>query len=101
MKKEFSDEQISFLKSLDFLKLGQSIQHENWQVVLMCTKRMENGAKECGMEEFLHWFTGIRQCAFQRNKASALQLMTLVTGKRVQYLNIIHSGDEGEKNGEC
>lgn len=101
MKREFSGQQIAFLKSMDFLKLGQSIQHENWQVVLMCTKRMETNAKECEMEEFLRWFTGIRQCAFHRNRAEALQLMTLVTGKRVQYLNIIHSGEEVKKDGEC
>lgn len=91
-----TEEQIVFIKSLDFLRLGQAINHKNWQAAGMTVKRMEKNAKECGMDEFGKWFMGIKQCVAGGNREEALSIMTLVTNKRVQYMNKLAKDVEGK-----
>lgn len=91
-------EQISFFKSMDFMRLGQAINQGKWQAAAMTLRRMEKTAKECDMGEFNKWFAAIKQCVFSSDKAQALSIMTLVTNKRVQYLNKING--EMEKGHE-
>lgn len=93
-KRIMTDEQIKFLKSFDFMRLGHAIEAGNWQAVAMATRRMALSAKNCELNEFERWFTGIRQCAMSHNRQEALSLMVLVTNKRVKYLNSLSQTDE-------
>lgn len=83
----YLDSQIKFLKSYDFMRLGHAISSAQWQAVAMATRRMEKSATECEYPDFAKWFKAIRQCAQGSNKSEALQIMTLVTQRRVKLLN--------------
>lgn len=82
-----TEEQLKILRGYDFMRLGQSINSGKWQTVAIITKSLAKKLSDVGITEFDRWLTGIRQCANGRNKAEALQLMTLVTNRRVQLIN--------------
>ena len=54
----YTKEQIDFLKSLDFMKLGQAINRGQWQAAAMTMRRLDMKAKEAGMNDFERNFTG-------------------------------------------
>ena len=70
----YTKEQIEYLKSLDFMRLGQAINREQWQAAAMTIRRLDMKAKEVGMTDFERNFTGIRQCINRKdgNEAQAL-----------------------------
>ena len=82
-------EQIEFLKSLDFMKLGQAINREQWQAAAMIMRRLDMKSKEVGMLEFERNFTGIRQCINRKDGAEAKQILAVVINKRAKYLNML------------
>ena len=86
IKMEYTQEQRQFINSLDFMKLGQAINHEQWQSAAMIVRRMDSKAKEVGMNGFERQFTGIRQCINRRDKAQAKQVLSIVVNKRVQLI---------------
>lgn len=81
------DKQKAFLSGLDFMKLGQAINHEQWQSAAMIIQRMSKNAKDAGVGEFDRLFTGIRQNINRKNTYEAKQLLSLVVNKRVQLMN--------------
>ena len=83
---EFTNEQCQFINSLDFMKLGQAINHEQWQAAAMIVRRMDMKAKEVGIAGFERQFTGIRQCINRKEKAQAKQVLSIVINKRVQLM---------------
>ena len=85
--------QKAFLKGLDFMKLGQAINHEQWQSAAMIIQRMSKNAKDAGIREFDRLFTGIRQNINRKNAYEAKQLLSLVINKRVQMLNQVKEID--------
>ena len=85
----FDKEQVEFLKSLDFMKLGQAINREQWQAAAMTMRRLDMKAKEVGMLEFERNFTGIRQCINRKDVAEAKQILAVVMNKRAKYLNML------------
>ena len=87
----FTEEQIGFLKSLDFMRLGQSINHGQWQSAAMIVRRMDETAKKTGLNDFERQFTGLRQCINRKNVYEAKQIMALVVNKRAKYLNSLES----------
>lgn len=78
-----------FLKSYDFLKLGENINHSNWQAAYMAAGRMQKNAAEAGIDTFNRQLIGIRQCINARQKTEALNILTLMVNKRVQMLKSI------------
>lgn len=82
-------EQIEFLKCLDFMRLGQAINREQWQSAAMIIRRLDGKAKECGMNDFERNFTGIRQCINRKDSKEAKQILTVVINRRAKYLNAI------------
>ena len=76
-----------FLKSPDFMRLGQSISHASWQAAGMCASRMQKNAKEADIHDFDRQLIGIKQCIANRNKSEALNILALITAKRVQLIN--------------
>ena len=85
----YTKEQIEFLKSLDFMKLGQAINRGQWQAAAMTIRRLDMKAKEVEMKEFERNFTGIRQCINRKDGNEAKQILSVVVNKRANYLNRI------------
>lgn len=85
----YTKEQCEYIKSLDFMRLGQAINHEQWQSAAMIVRRMDMKAKEIGLSGFERQFTGIRQCINRKDKAQAKQVLSIVVNKRVQIVKQI------------
>ena len=85
----YTKEQIEYLKSLDFMRLGQAINREQWQAAAMTIRRLDMKAKEVGMTDFERNFTGIRQCINRKDGNEAKQILAVVVNKRAKYLNEI------------
>ena len=85
----YTKEQIDYLKSMDFMRLGQAINREQWQAAAMTIRRLDMKAKEIGMNDFERNFTGIRQCINRRDGNEAKQILAVVINKRAKYLNAI------------
>lgn len=86
---KYTKEQIEYLKSLDFMRLGQAINREQWQAAAMTIRRLDMKAKEVGMTDFERNFTGIRQCINRKDGNEAKQILAVVVNKRAKYLNEI------------
>lgn len=85
----YTKEQIEFLKSLDFMKLGQAINRGQWQSAAMTIRRLDLKAKEVGMQDFERNFTGIRQSINRKDGTEAKQILAVVVNKRAKHLNLI------------
>ncbi len=85
----YTKEQIDYLKSLDFMRLGQAINREQWQAAAMTIRRLDMKAKEVGMTDFERNYTGIRQCINRKDGNEAKQILAVVINKRAKYLNSI------------
>lgn len=83
---EYTQQQREYISSLDFMKLGQAINHDQWQAAAMIVRRMDMKAKEVGIDGFERQFTGIRQCINRKDKAQAKQVLSIVVNKRVQIM---------------
>lgn len=93
----YTNEQIEFFKSLDFMKLGQAINREQWQAAAMTIRRLDMKAKEVGMNDFERNFTGIRQCINRKDSNEAKQILAVVINKRAKCLNVISAQSNLEK----
>lgn len=82
-----AEEVRAFFESLDFMRLGQAVNHENWQAAMMIIKRMSVRADELGLPDVSKKLVQIKGCVQGRNRAQALNGMTLLTGLRVKRLN--------------
>lgn len=85
--KEKAEEVRAFFESMDFMRLGQAVNHENWQAAMMIIKRMSARADELGLQDVSKKLVQIKGCVQGRNRAQALNGMTLLTGLRVKRLN--------------
>lgn len=85
----YTEEQINFLKSFDFMRLGQAVKHGQWQSAAMIIRRMDAEAKKTGMKAFENNFVGIRQCIQRKQVQEAQQILAVVINKRAKYLNEI------------
>lgn len=80
------EKQKAFIHSLDFMRLGQAINREQWQSAAMIIQRMDRTAKDAELSDFERQFTGIRQCINRRNANEAKQILALVISKRVKMM---------------
>lgn len=76
----------NFLRSYDFLKLGQAINCQNWQVAAMTVQCMLKSVQELGLDEFERQLVNIRQCIMHRQGRQAKDILALMSAKRVQLL---------------
>lgn len=77
---------LEFLKSYDFMKLGQAIHHQNWQAAAMTVQRMQKKIQELGLLTFERQFTGVRQCILRKQGRQAKDILALVMAKRAMML---------------
>lgn len=75
-----------FLQSYDFMKLGQAINHRNWQAAAMTIQQMQKRIGELELQTFERQFTGIRQCILHKQDKQAKDILALVMAKRAQLL---------------
>lgn len=85
----YTKEQIEFLKSLDFMKLGQAIHRGQWQSAAMTIRRLDMKAKETEMQDFERNFTGVRQCINRKDINEAKQILAVIVNKRAKHLNAV------------
>ncbi|MCM1038458.1 MAG: hypothetical protein NC314_01185 [Roseburia sp.] len=78
--------QFNYLKSYDFMKLGQALNHNNWQIAAMTLQRMQKGAQEAELTIFERQFTNIRQCILHKQGKQAKDILALVIARRGQLL---------------
>lgn len=84
-----NDEQKQkFLKSFDFMRLGQAINNESWQLAAMIIQRMDKESKACGINDFDKYFKSLRISVNRRNKAECKNILSMVVGRRVHLLDI-------------
>lgn len=78
-----------FLKSLDFMKLGQAVNHNRWESAAMIVRRMDSQSKKLGLVCMERPFTGLRQSINRKNAADAKQILAGLISKRVQLLKML------------
>ncbi|HBA69405.1 MAG TPA: hypothetical protein DCZ40_08625 [Lachnospiraceae bacterium] len=83
IKMEITD----FCKSLDFMKLGQAINRQNWQIALNTVQRMQRQSAETGDPIFDKNFTNLRHCLLHKDQLAAKNVLAVVIAKRAQILN--------------
>lgn len=83
-------EVTTFIKSYDFMRLGQAIGHGQWQSAAMTIRRMDMQAKKLGAECFLRQFAGLKQAVARKNVQEAKQILVSVTAKRVKIIEALN-----------
>lgn len=83
---EREKDRLEFLQSYDFMKLGQAINHRNWQAAAMTVQRMQSRIQALGLDVFERQFTGIRQCILHKQERQAKDILALVMARRAQML---------------
>ena len=78
---------VQLARSLDFMRLGQAVNREQWQAAFMALRRLEQTAKETGCNDFERQFAGVKYAIQRRDKAAAVQVLTLIANRRAQILN--------------
>lgn len=77
----------AFLHSNDFMKLGQAINRQNWQVAAMTAQRMQKCVQQLELDTFERQLANIRQCIIHKQGKQAKDILALMTAKRAQMLN--------------
>lgn len=78
-----------FLKSKDFMKLGQAIDHGQWQIAGMTAQRMQRNAAGIDGLNMERNLIGIKQCIASGNKNEAQNILAQMVAKRVKMLKEI------------
>lgn len=84
-----TEEQIAFLKSYEFLRLGQSISHQNWTAAGMCAQKMHRQAMNFELKDFERLFRNLKMAVARKEKKPALDIMAQIIARRVAMLNRI------------
>lgn len=85
----FLEEVKAFLKSYDFMQLGYAVNRKQWQSAGMKIQKMSAKAKKLGMTGWQNLLMGIKQNIACKNEREALQILSLITAKRVKLLNLL------------
>lgn len=81
------EEKLEYINSIDFMRMGQAIAHEQWQVAFMTLRRLEQEAREIGFSDFGQQFVGLRYAIQREDIEEAKQVLTLITNKRARIIN--------------
>ena len=85
----FVEDVRSFIRSYEFMQLGQAINRKQWQAAGMKIQKMSAKAKKLGMTGWENQFMGMKQNIARKNDQEALQILALMTTKRVKLLNLL------------
>lgn len=81
-----TEEQLTFLHGLDFLKLGQAVNHEQWQTAAITAQRMERIIKRTGLSDMERNMMGLKQAIRCINQIESKQILSQLVAKRVRLL---------------
>lgn len=87
---EYIDEVRLFIKSLDFMRLGQAIKRQQWQAAAMKAGKMSQMSNRLGFVRFERPFTGIRQNINRKNENEALQALATIITLRVKIMELLN-----------
>lgn len=85
----YIEELTKFIRSLEFMRLGQSISHKQWQAAAMKATKLTKEVQRLGIIGFERPMTGVRQNVNRKNAEEALQALSLIINKRVKMLEIL------------
>lgn len=83
---ETEQEWKDFLQSYDFMKVGQAINREQWEIAMMTVSRLERNSRKPGLEAMNRNLKELRNAILAKNTNTAKNLLALVIQKRVQML---------------
>lgn len=83
-----------FLKSYDFMKLGQAVTRRQWSAAGMTARRLRLSSQALGLDCFDRWWAGLAQAISRKDMQGAKQLLSLITQKRVQLRNVLAENRE-------
>lgn len=86
---KYLEEVTSFVRSLEFMRLGQAISHKQWQAAAMKANKLTKEIQKLGITGFERPMTGVRQNVNRKNGEEALQALSLIINKRVKLLEIL------------
>ena len=78
-----------YMACYDFIRLEQTLNNTQWSAAFTSITRLEQNAKELGINSFLKPFEGIRAAVIQKNIRSALQNLAVVNNKKSQILKCL------------
>lgn len=78
-----------FLRSYDFMRLGQGINHGQWNAAQMRSAGMNRMAMKLGLVSWSRQLQGIRQAAAAKNGEEAKQLLALIISRRVKLMETL------------
>lgn len=85
----FVEDVKAFIHSYEFMQLGQAINRKQWQAAGMKIQKISAKAKKLGMTGWNNQFMGIKQNIARKDEKEALQILALLTTKRVKLLNLL------------
>ena len=85
----FLNDVTTFIHSYEFMQLGQAVNRKQWQAAGMKIQKMSAKAKKLGMTGWENQFTGMKQNIARKNDREVLQILSLITTKRVKILNLL------------
>lgn len=78
-----------FLGCFDFRRLEQTLNNSQWSAAFTSITRLEDKARELGINSFLKPFDGIRGAIIQKNMRSAKQSLVVANNKKSQILKYL------------
>lgn len=82
-----NDGRLQLARSLDFMRVGQAVNRSQWQAAYMALRRLEQTARDAGCTDFDRQLAGVRYAIQRKDKAAAIQVLTLIAGRRARILN--------------
>lgn len=81
-----NEKQIAFVKSYDFMRLGQAINRGQWQSAAMTIRRMTQMAAEAEFTSFDRQLAGLRQSIARKNVQESKQILAVLINRRGNLL---------------
>jgi hypothetical protein len=75
-----------FLKSHDFMRLGQAVSHGQWQSAAMIQRRMQQKADTLNLASMSRSLGNLRQAIIRKSTPDAKQILAGIVAVRVQLL---------------
>ena len=86
---EYEEKLRQFIAGYDFMRLGQTVNHERWESAMMSIRRMSLQADSLGLECFQRQFTGLRQNIARKDIQETKNILSLVIVKRIQIQDVL------------
>lgn len=79
----------TFIKGMDFMKIGQAASRKQWSSAMMTLRRMTQKGNELGMKNMEMLFLRLRKEIGEKNIVAVKNTLALLTQKRVQIIKIL------------